>query len=68
MVLDKVTIRAGITNTDRMANGKPVYGGLSDPRMGTNSFDMKCDTCGCSYSGSGAKMDDCPGHFGHIEL
>lgn len=68
MVLNGVQVRAGITKADRMFNGQPVYGGLSDPRMGTNSFEMKCDTCGCSYSGSGAKMDDCPGHFGHIDL
>jgi DNA-directed RNA polymerase II subunit RPB1 len=28
----------------------------------------RCKTCDCSYAGSGSKMDDCPGHFGHVEL
>ncbi|RYH23447.1 hypothetical protein EON65_17735 [archaeon] len=46
----------------------PNYGSLNDPRMGTNSFDLRCKTCDCTYAGSGSKMDDCPGHFGHIEL
>ena len=29
---------------------------------------MRCKTCDCTYAGSASKMDDCPGHFGHIEL
>lgn len=61
-------LRAGITTTERLRNGIPVYGGLSDPRMGTNSYSIRCKTCDCNYAGSGSKMDDCPGHFGHIEL
>lgn len=63
-------IRAGITTIERYRGGVPVYGGLNDPRMGTNSRDAKfrCKTCDCTYSGSGSNMDDCPGHFGHIEL
>lgn len=36
--------------------------------MGSLSFQERCKTCDCTYSGSGSKMDDCPGHFGHIEL
>jgi DNA-directed RNA polymerase II subunit RPB1 len=36
--------------------------------MGTNSYSIRCKTCDCTYAGSGSKMDDCPGHFGHIEL
>lgn len=43
-------------------------GSLADPRMGTNNFKVRCPTCECTYASSGAKMDDCPGHFGHIEL
>ena len=35
--------------------------------MGSNTL-ARCKTCDCSYAGSGSKMDDCPGHFGHIEL
>lgn len=31
-------------------------------------FRARCKTCDCTYSGSGSKVNDCPGHFGHIEL
>ena len=61
-------IRAGVYKTDRYKGGQPSYGGVNDPRMGINSFENRCKTCQCRYEGSGAKMDDCPGHFGHIEL
>ena len=62
-------IEAGITSFERFRNGnKAVYGGVEDPRMGTIDRDSRCKTCDCTYAGSGAKMDDCPGHFGHIEL
>jgi DNA-directed RNA polymerase II subunit RPB1 len=61
-------LRSGITKTERYRNGIPIYGGLADPRMGTNSYAIRCKTCDCNYAGSGSKMDDCPGHFGHIEL
>ena len=61
-------IEAGITKFERFRNGKAVYGGVEDPRMGSLDFNNHCKTCDCSYAGSGAKMDDCPGHFGHIEL
>lgn len=42
-------------------NGLPKVGGLLDMRLGTNDRNFKCATC----SGS---MNDCPGHFGHLEL
>jgi DNA-directed RNA polymerase II subunit RPB1 len=45
-----------------------VYGSVSDPRMGSFNPQIRCKTCDCTYAGSGSKMDDCPGHFGHIEL
>ena len=61
-------IPAGITKTERFRNNRPVLGGLNDPRMGSVSRDSRCKTCECGYSGSGSNMDDCPGHFGHIEL
>ena len=61
-------IEPGITKFERYRNGKPVYGGVEDPRMGSLDFNNHCKTCDCSYGGSGSKMDDCPGHFGHIEL
>ena len=60
-------IRAGVTKLERYKNGIPVYGSVADPRMGSNTL-ARCKTCDCSYAGSGSKMDDCPGHFGHIEL
>jgi len=42
-------------------NGRPVPNGLMDSRLGSIDKDLRCTTCG---------MDDneCPGHFGHIEL
>ncbi len=64
-------------------NGKLKRGGLMDPRMGSEcptccavgrfeslitcgwipaiDRSMKCETCG-------EGMQECPGHFGHIEL
>ncbi|CUS23088.1 LAQU0S08e01860g1_1 [Lachancea quebecensis] len=36
-------------------------GGLNDPRLGSIDRAFKCQTCG-------EGMNDCPGHFGHIEL
>ncbi|SCU99218.1 LAFA_0G22716g1_1 [Lachancea sp. 'fantastica'] len=36
-------------------------GGLNDPRLGSIDRNFKCQTCG-------EGMNDCPGHFGHIEL
>jgi len=59
-------VRAGITSLDRYKDGQGVYGSVADPRMG--SLSETCKTCDCSYTGSGSKVNDCPGHFGHIEL
>ncbi|KAA6389256.1 MAG: DNA-directed RNA polymerase II subunit RPB1, partial [Streblomastix strix] len=50
-----------ITLTRTTENGKPVVGGLNDPRLGTIDRNIRCATC----KGS---LLDCPGHFGHIEL
>ncbi|GAK66175.1 beta and beta-prime subunits of DNA dependent RNA-polymerase [Moesziomyces antarcticus] len=41
--------------------GKPRIGGLSDPRLGTLDRNYKCQTCGEGHQ-------ECPGHFGHIDL
>ena len=41
--------------------GRPVQGGLMDPRLGSIDKSFKCATCGMDHQ-------DCPGHFGHIEL
>ena len=41
--------------------GYPIQGGLMDPRMGVIEPGLRCKTCNC-------KVDECPGHFGRIEL
>ena len=41
--------------------GYPLEGGLSDLRMGTCEKIFNCKTCQCNF-------EECPGHFGHIEL
>lgn len=41
-------------------DGFPLENGLIDPRMGVVDPGLKCNTCG--------KRQDCPGHFGHIDL
>ncbi|MFC1723841.1 DNA-directed RNA polymerase subunit A', partial [Nanoarchaeota archaeon] len=41
--------------------GYPVDGGLMDTRLGVIDPGLRCRTCG-------AKLKDCPGHFGYIEL
>ena len=62
-------VRSGITKYERYENGQPAYGSVSDPRMGTlDKHAGRCRTCQCEYTGSGTKINDCPGHFGHIEL
>lgn len=41
--------------------GYPIDLGLMDPHMGVIEPGLRCKTCGC-------KVDECPGHFGHIDL
>ena len=41
--------------------GRPYDRGLMDPLMGVVEPGISCRTCGCN-------SNDCPGHFGHIEL
>ncbi len=41
--------------------GYPVDGGLMDARLGVIDPGLKCKTCG-------AKLKECPGHFGYISL
>jgi len=40
---------------------KPRDGGLNDPHLGTIDRQFRCKTCG-------ETPNECPGHFGHIEL
>ena len=42
-------------------DGYPIERGLMDLHMGVIEPGLKCATCG-------GKVDECPGHFGHIEL
>ncbi|MCK5253936.1 MAG: DNA-directed RNA polymerase subunit A', partial [Thermoplasmata archaeon] len=39
----------------------PIEMGLMDPRLGVIEPGLRCKTCG-------HKVDECPGHFGHIDL
>ena len=40
---------------------QPTLGGIHDPHMGTMDRGQECRTCNSDYN-------DCPGHFGHINL
>jgi len=42
-------------------DGFPIEMGLVNQRMGVIDPGLRCKTCG-------GRMDECPGHFGHIEL
>ena len=42
-------------------DGYPIERGLMDLHMGVIEPGLKCTTCG-------GRVDECPGHFGHIEL
>jgi DNA-directed RNA polymerase beta' subunit len=42
-------------------DGHAYHQGLMDPKMGVIEPGIRCDTCG-------NKHDDCPSHFGHIQL
>ena len=52
---------AEITSRDTYINGKPVIGGLFDPRMGTLEPGLLCPTDGLDHIQT-------PGYFGHLEL
>ena len=42
-------------------DGFPIDLGLMDPHLGVIEPGLRCKTCG-------HKVDECPGHFGHIDL
>ena len=42
-------------------DGFPIDMGLMDPHLGVIEPGLRCKTCG-------KKVDECPGHFGHIDL
>lgn len=39
----------------------PIAGGVLDRRLGVSDKHSTCETCG-------ARLQDCPGHYGHIQL
>ena len=49
-----------ITTRDTYAGGKPVVGGLFDPRMGVLDPGLVCPT-------DGLDCMETPGYFGHID-
>ena len=42
-------------------DGFPIDMGLMDSHLGVIEPGLRCKTCG-------GKVDECPGHFGHIDL
>ncbi len=56
-----------INNPGTYNNGKPLKGGLNDPALGTADKRSTCVTCKNTYGGS-STVNDCPGHFGHIQV
>lgn len=51
----------GLTKAVSIEDGRPALNGLMDPRQGVIDRDSRCLTCA-------GNMNDCPGHFAHIEL
>lgn len=51
----------GIRYAETYEAGKPKLCGLLDPRQGPVDRSSRCQTCG-------GNVNECPGHFGHIEL
>jgi DNA-directed RNA polymerase beta' subunit len=58
---DRVLCNASLTSKQDEQRQRPREEGLSDPKLGTIDRGKTCGTCG-------EKMDECVGHFGHIEL
>ena len=56
-----VTTPDGISYPEVSEGGKPKIGGVMDPRQGVVDKSSRCLTCN-------GKMNECPGHFGHINL
>jgi DNA-directed RNA polymerase subunit A' len=56
-----------VTKPGTFSGGVPIRGGLNDPALGAADPRSTCATCKNTYVGSG-KINECPGHFGHIEV
>ena len=48
--------------------GRPVLGGLNDPALGVIDRNATCTTCKNTYDAKDGGYNDCPGHFGHLQL
>jgi DNA-directed RNA polymerase II subunit RPB1 len=57
-----------ITTYHTYNNGKPVLGGLNDPALGVIDRSATCTTCKNTYDARDGGYNDCPGHFGHLQL
>ena len=53
--------KGGIRFSEIYEGGKAKLGGLMDPRQGVIDRQSRCQTCD-------GNMNECPGHFGHIDL
>jgi len=60
-VIRKLSVTQIVTSDTYDEDGIPVRTGLMDRRLGTIEPGVRCETCG-NYT------EQCPGHFGHIEL
>jgi DNA-directed RNA polymerase II subunit RPB1 len=60
-VLQKAMSVVKIEFPETYEGGRPKWNGLLDPRLGTVDRNQKCLTCQ-------ENMNDCSGHFGHLEL
>jgi DNA-directed RNA polymerase II subunit RPB1 len=52
---------AEIFEVDVYRGGKPIHGGVNDPRLGPIDVRSTCETCGHG-------LRECPGHWGHMTL
>ena len=57
----KRTSVCAITTDRTFENGRPVAGGLMDNALGAIDRGLPCGSCGMDEQ-------ECPGHFGHLEL
>ncbi len=60
-LIKKMSVVKVVTPELYDADGYPVDGSLMDLRMGVIDPGLRCRTCG-------GKVNECPGHFGYIEL
>lgn len=44
-----VLIPDGVTRADTYQDGRPQFGGVNDPRMGSTTPGVTCKTCKCSF-------------------